>query len=104
MKDASSTPAADDASDCVSSTTQDACAAVSSNAPNDRRRRAILSKRMSREAASNEGNSESFNIDFNQCAETDTDPEGVVTCVQPKSNAQAVSLGVLTGALVCALY
>ena len=101
MKDASSTPAADDDSDCVTSTGYGTCATPTSNAPTGRRRRAILSKRMRR---SDNGNSDNFKIDFSQCGETATDADGIVTCVQPKSNAKTASLAVLTGALVCALH
>ena len=98
----------DDSGDCVPAATLTACTAPTANTPG-RRRRAILSKRMTRstESTGSNGNSAALNIESSQCAETSTDESGVVTCTKFKksnNNANAAALGFLTGALVCALH
>ena len=103
-----STPRDNDTGDCVPFDTLDKCATLPSYKPKDaRRRRAIISKQITKDpgATGSTGNSGQLSIDRSQCAETAIDENGIVTCSQFKqygSNANAVTIGFLTGAMVCA--
>ena len=105
-----SNPTDDDTGDCVPSSAIDKCDVLSSYKPKDaRRRRAIISKQITKDPGSNgsTGNSAQISIDWSHCAETIIDENGIVTCTQFKqagSNANIVSLSFLTGAIISALH
>jgi len=125
------TPTSDDDSDCVTAQTYNDCItnAPTSFSPTGRRRRAIVSskrverspaspapgsqrpqaitssKRVTRETSTpGDGDSATFTLNFDNCAETQT-VDGITICLaQKKSSAQAATLSVLTGVLFCALH
>jgi len=112
VKDATSTAADDDASDCVPAASLSVCPTFPSFTPTGRRRRAIISsKRLTRETTdSADGDSTTLTLNMNNCAETET-IDGIITCTKfaqnsaqsAQNSAQNAVLSVHTFVLIFAL-
>jgi len=93
--------------DCTPGT---GCATLTGNAPSGRKRRAIISSRRLRRSEEGTGEvtpSKKFSLDVTTC-EHGTEFDGdLIVCKEEKkssSSAETLGLGILTGALVCALH